>query len=149
MDIREAERLLAGRSKPSSTLASKDWELAAILSKGQVYPGCFPAILLGKQKKKKEVLHVCFCYCAPEESLGHHLAKRQNPSYLYLTPPEGNTSFSFYFTFLKDFFFFLLNVGHTKTRKDVSLDSQVENPSRKPVPCQEQNEEECINFKLT
>lgn len=54
VDIREAERLLAGRSKPSSTLASKDWELAAILSKGQVYPGCFPAILLGKQKKKRK-----------------------------------------------------------------------------------------------
>lgn len=57
-----------------------------------------------KKKKKKEVLHICFCYCAPEDSL-RHLAKRKNRSYLYLTLPEGNTSFSFHFTFLKEFIF--------------------------------------------
>lgn len=143
MEVCEAERLLAGRSKPSSTLASKEWELAAILSKGQVDPGCFPAILPGekksggKKKEKREVLHVCFCYCAPEESLGH-LPKRKNQSYLYLTLAEGNT-----------YLFIYLKVGHAKKGKEVSLDSQMENPSRKPVPCREQKEKECIHFKLT
>lgn len=28
-------------------------------------------------KNKKELLHVCFCYCAPEESLRRHLAKER------------------------------------------------------------------------
>lgn len=55
-------RLLAGKSKPSSTLARKDWELAAILSKGEVYPGCFPAILPGmggeEEKKRKSYTSV-------------------------------------------------------------------------------------------
>lgn len=101
MEVCEAERLLAGRSKPSSTLASKDWESAVTLSKGQVHPGCFPAVLLGPVG---EVLQVCFCYCALEESLGH-LATRNNQNYLYLTLPEENTSFSFHFTYLKEFIY--------------------------------------------
>lgn len=101
MEICEADRLLARRSKPSSTLACKKRELAAILSKGQVYSGYSPAILQGikyKGKEKKEVSYVCFCYCAPKESLGHFV-KRKNQSYLYLTLPGGHTSFSFNFTF--------------------------------------------------
>lgn len=62
---------------------------------------CYAMGELGKRKKKrkkKEVLHICFCYCAPEDSLSH-LARRKNQSYLYLTLPEGNTFFSFHFTF--------------------------------------------------
>jgi len=53
VQLYEAERLLARRSKPSSTLASKDWELAVLLSKRQVYPGCFPANQLGGGREKK------------------------------------------------------------------------------------------------
>lgn len=47
------------------------------------------------------------------------------------------------------YLFIYLNVGHAKRKKGISLDSQMENHSKKnPVPCWEQEEEEYINFKL-
>lgn len=135
-------------------LASKDWELAAILSKGQVYPSCFPAILLGRGRregnKKREVLHVIFFIVLQRNPLVI-LPKQRIRVNFYLTLPEGNTSFLFHFTFVKEYIylFIYLNVGHAKKWKDVSLDSLMENSSKKTIPCWEQKEEECINFKLT
>lgn len=80
MEVCESESLLAGRNMPSSTLASKDWELFC-----QKARHTWVVFLLFYQverkkksnKNKKELLHVCFCYCAPEESLRRHLAKER------------------------------------------------------------------------
>lgn len=56
----------------------------------------------------------------------------ERTSYLYLALTEGNTFSSFHFTFSNFlFFFFFLHVGHAKRKKDISLDSQMENHSKK------------------